>query len=62
MTWDTLIETSDSSIKYCHDCDRGVHYCKDKNDLAYSLTKDWCVAIDVTDEDNQTQTLLGDID
>ena len=46
MTWDSLLETSDSKIKYCHECDRGVHFCEDDEELNHALMNDWCVAID----------------
>ena len=61
MTWDTLIETSEPSIRYCMDCDRGVHYCKDESELEHALKQDWCVAMHVEDDENFTHELLGNI-
>ncbi|MBL4712220.1 MAG: hypothetical protein JKX75_06940 [Gammaproteobacteria bacterium] len=63
MTWDTLIETSEASIKYCIECDRGVHYCNDEGDLEHALKQDWCVAMHVKDDEDEniTHQLLGDI-
>jgi hypothetical protein len=46
MTWDSLLVTSDSKIKYCPECDRGVHFCEDDQELNHALMKDWCVAIE----------------
>ena len=63
QTWDSLIETADPSIKYCHECDRGVHYCFDESDLMHALENDWCVAIHVTDENDKNiiRELVGDL-
>ncbi|WP_287017184.1 hypothetical protein [Cycloclasticus sp.] len=61
MTWKSLIETKEPGIKYCKECDRGVHYCKDESDLEHALNQDWCVAMHVTDNEDEdiTHELLG---
>ena len=51
-TWDSLVATSDQGIKYCHECDRGVHYCNNESELDHALRQDWCVALILTDEDD----------
>ena len=51
-TWDSLDQTSVPGIKYCHECDRGVHYCEDQSELDHALLQDWCVALILTDEDD----------
>ncbi|MEZ5592974.1 MAG: hypothetical protein R3F53_20625 [Gammaproteobacteria bacterium] len=61
-TWENLIETEDQNIKYCNECDRGVHFCSTANDLLEAMKNDWCVAVDVESTDDlRSVRLLGDI-
>ncbi len=46
-SWSTLIATSEDNVRYCDHCDRGVHYCRDKNELMTAMENDWCVAIPI---------------
>lgn len=43
--WNSLIATSEENIRYCKHCDRGVHYCLNKDDLMAAMQKNQCVAI-----------------
>lgn len=63
MNWDTLLETSDDRIKYCIECDRGVHYCETDDELNEALNKNWCVAINNHDADSEEEppTLIGEV-
>lgn len=61
QSWDSLIGTDRPDIKYCSECDRGVHYCTDEAELAAAQKNDWCVALDVEIKDRQIMPLLGDI-
>jgi hypothetical protein len=62
-TWDNLTETKEPAIKYCKVCDKGVHYCSNKSDLEHATKQGWCVAMNVTDDEDEniTHKLLGDI-
>ena len=61
-TWDTLTVTNDSTVRYCNDCDRGVHYCNNPEELLHAMKNDWCVAIEVENlNDEKPYLLLGDI-
>lgn len=44
QTWNSLVETSDPKVRYCYDCDRGVHYCYNQDELDDAIDKNWCVA------------------
>lgn len=59
MTWDSLLETSDSKIRYCHECDRGVHFCEDDEELNHALMNDWCVAINSIEKTPDIEFLYG---
>lgn len=45
QNWNSLIVTSEENIRYCEHCDRGVHYCQNKEDLMAAMKKNQCVAI-----------------
>ena len=45
QTWDSLTNTEIESIRYCAECDRGVHLCKSDVELAEAISNNWCVAI-----------------
>jgi hypothetical protein len=60
MSWSDLSKTNDESIRYCSECDRGVHFCIDEHELLIAMRNDWCVAIDV-DEEGDKFALLGKI-
>ncbi|MGH1370466.1 MAG: hypothetical protein ACRBBW_00420 [Cellvibrionaceae bacterium] len=49
--WSTLIATSEDSIRYCDHCDRGVHFCRTKDELMTAMEKDLCVAIPIDSHD-----------
>ncbi len=63
MDWDTLLKTSDSKIRYCLECDRGVHYCETDDELNEALKKNWCVAINNHDSesDEESAMILGEV-
>jgi hypothetical protein len=61
--WDNLISTEESSIKYCIECDRGVHYCNNERDLEHAVKRGWREAMPVADDEDENikDQLLGDI-
>lgn len=44
-TWDSLSPTATDAVRYCDDCDRGVHLCETNEQLIIALHADRCVAI-----------------
>jgi hypothetical protein len=63
MTWDSLLTTSDKKIRYCTECDRGVHYCDDDAELNEAIRKNWCVAIGGPEKapHEDVEVLIGDV-
>lgn len=64
-SWDALIETTESSIRYCVHCDRGVHFCGTDEALAQAVSRNLCVAIEVrgtdtSDDKGQTTMMIGE--
>ncbi len=60
MTWDVLLETDQANIRYCKNCDRGVHFCKNEQELLIAMKADRCVAIKV-EEGSKTINIIGGI-
>ena len=58
-TWETLAETSSPNIKYCLDCDRGVHYCKNESELIHALNQDRCIAMGIIDDNYVRRKFVG---
>src|SRR5690606_14572322 len=50
-TWNALIETDDYRVRYCPECDRGVHLCASREELQQANEKDWCVAVMISEPD-----------
>ena len=46
MKWETLVETEREDIRYCPECDRGVHLCLTDSELIEAVKENWCVAIE----------------
>ena len=44
-TWPSLTKTDLGSIRYCTECDRGVHLCKTEAEVIEAKNNKWCVAI-----------------
>ena len=62
-TWGSLIKTEDARIRYCNECDRGVHSCSNEDDLLDAMKNDWCVAIQIDSSDrNERIELIGDVE
>ena len=65
QTWDSLSPTNDSSVRYCKDCDRGVHLCRTDSELTDAIKQNYCVAIVTTDtegdEEDPVNWPIGDI-
>jgi len=59
MSWDALLETEDSAIRYCEECDRGVHLCSDGEELEEAMREDLCVAIQVNGDKDGPIVELG---
>ncbi|TLU61878.1 hypothetical protein FE810_13765 [Thalassotalea litorea] len=43
--WKHLTETEDPDLRYCEECDKGVHYCNSPEELTMHIMEDHCVAI-----------------
>ena len=56
-TWDSLIQTTDANIRYCNECDKGVHFCDTEHDLLEAVEKDWCIAIRFSREDKYVESV-----
>ena len=42
--WSGLEETENESIRFCHDCQKEVHFCEDDQELLESIKLNRCVA------------------
>ena len=42
--WKNLEETYEEGIRFCHDCQKEVHYCEDDQELLESIKLNRCVA------------------
>ena len=66
MTWQSLLTTERSELRYCPECDRGVYLCRTDNDLLMAVKKNRCVAIVTRDdsgvEEPERRWPLGDIE
>jgi hypothetical protein len=51
MTWDSLVKTEDTSVRYCSECDKGVHLCRTDPEFLEALKKGWCVALRIPMKD-----------
>ncbi|NMP16348.1 hypothetical protein [Thalassotalea sp. Y01] len=62
--WSDLAKTDDPDVKYCSECDKGVHYCHDRKNLAQNIMKNHCVAVSISilDEgyDKPVGTFIGE--
>ena len=58
------METADSKIKYCPECDRGVHFCETDDELNEAQQNNWCVAINNQDAESEEEPamILGEIE
>lgn len=46
-TWDSLKPTEDLSIRFCEQCQRTVHYCRNETELHDAIVKNKCVAAEI---------------
>lgn len=53
MTWDVLLKTENDAIRYCVECDRGVHLCKTDDQLSEAIKENKCVAVVIYTEDGE---------
>lgn len=51
MKWDDLVPTERPGVRYCPQCDRGVHLCRTGEELRAALQANRCVAIPMQVED-----------
>lgn len=56
-SWKSLLQTSDRKIRYCEECDRGVHLCKTDRELEIAKSKGWCVAVKFKSEEEKEKEL-----
>jgi hypothetical protein len=57
--WHELLETKDESIRYCHECDSGVYYCVNDDELAMNVRKGHCVAFKRSSADRDSEIKEG---
>ena len=60
-TWDALEVTPNPSQRFCHGCNRTVHYCRTPAELQEAIVSNECVAIElrITNE-TEPRILIGD--
>lgn len=46
-TWDSLKPTEDLSVRFCEQCQRTVHYCRNETELHEAIVKNQCVAAEI---------------
>lgn len=59
--WGALIKTDRENIRYCTECDRGVYFCNTQKELADAVRDKRCAAMIITDDDNETFEMMGDV-
>jgi hypothetical protein len=59
VEWDGLSETSDSSVRFCLDCQREVYFCKTTEQLADAIRLNRCVAVRLESGARQSMPTLG---
>jgi hypothetical protein len=55
--WQSLEETADPSVRYCHECSRQVVLCRRNADLRAALQANECVALINAETDRLTHTI-----
>jgi hypothetical protein len=62
-TWDSLRPTGSQGIRFCDDCQREVHFCRDARALSRAIALNRCVAIVAGDieGDGPGPLLLGEV-
>jgi len=46
-TWNSLEESFEDNVRFCGECKKNVHFCKDEYELMVAMKNDWCVAIPI---------------
>jgi len=57
--WENLQETSDLSVRFCTDCQKDVHLCKDDQELATAIQLKRCAAINKSDNSSNLDYIGG---
>ena len=55
QSWNLLLRTEDPDLRYCTECERGVHFCTTDAQLAEAVRLGRCVAIPQNLEGAKTQ-------
>ena len=45
--WSQLLETSDSLVRFCDDCQKNIYYCSTDDEIAAALRLNKCVAMSI---------------
>ena len=61
-SWDSLEETADERVRHCNECNRMVVLCRTSKQLKRALMDDYCVAIEVSGDDEKLSYRVGDVD
>jgi len=56
--WEDLDKTDQPKIRYCRECDRGVHHCDNKTEYQEALKSKRCIALSSESKD-ETNYVLG---
>ena len=61
--WEGMRKTDSKNIRFCEDCQREVHFCRDSRSLSHAIALNRCVAIVVEDieHDGSGHMLLGEV-
>jgi len=56
-------KTDSKDVRFCDDCQREVHFCRDSRSLSHAIALNRCVAIVVDDieSDGSRHLLLGEV-
>lgn len=57
--WDELEETSDSGIRFCHECKNNVYLCLNEDSFVKAIQLGRCVAAASDDEKYDIQRTVG---
>lgn len=61
-TWDSLKPTEKSTVRFCDQCQRTVHYCRTQAQLHTAIVKNQCVAVEIKETpESPKRLLLGDL-
>ena len=56
--WETLEDINKEKIRFCHACEKEVHFCEDDKELTSAIRDNFCVAFERV-EKNRIVKLMG---